>query len=158
MTLAHGLGHKVIDIQHTKTTSTPILEEREYKPLMKNKLDVYLKRLKILAVKTKELGATPVFITQTRMNHWKENNQLFGIDKEHTYGNTKYNGVDIHYMEKLLNDTTLFICKDRSDIICIDLASDIEFDHNDFYDFAHNTPSGATKIGGYLAYKIKSFY
>lgn len=114
---AYGAGHKTLDIQSMKTTSTPLLEEREYKPLMKTRLDAYLKRLNILAEKTKELGATPVFITQRRMDHWIDNDQVIGIDENHNYGSTKYNGVDMHYMEKLLNDTTMSICKHRSDSI-----------------------------------------
>lgn len=155
---AYGIGHEAIDIQSIKTTSTPVLEEREYKPLMKTMLDAYSSRLIVLLEKTKELGATPVFITQRRMNHWEEDNQIIGINEEFFCGNTECNGVDFHYMERLLNDTTMSICKNRSDSICIDLALDIEFKHNDFYDFAHNTPSGAAKIGNYLANKIKSFY
>ena len=155
---AHGIGHKAIDFQAMKTTTTPLLEEGGYEPLMRPGLDAYLGRLKILVEKTRELGATPVFITQRTMKHWEENNQVIGIDEKYSYGNIDHNGVDNHYMERLLNDTTMSICKDRSDSICVNLASDIKFEKNDFYDFAHNTPSGAAKIGNYLASKIKSFY
>ena len=158
LTKAHGIGHKAIDFQAMKTTTTPLLEEGGYEPLMRTGLDAYLGRLKILVEKTRELGATPVFITQRTMKHWEENNQVIGIDEKYSYGNIDHNGVDNHYMERLLNDTTMSICKDRSDSICINLASDIKFEQNDFYDFAHNTPSGAAKIGNYLASKIKSFY
>jgi len=158
MAKAHGIGHKAINYQAVKTTTTPLLEEGEYEPLMRTGLDAYLGRLKILVEKTRELGATPVFITQRTMKHWEENNQVIGIDEKYSYGNIDHNGVDNHYMEKLLNDTTMSICKDRSDSICINLASDIYFEQNDFYDFIHNTPSGAAKIGNYLANKIKPFY
>lgn len=158
LTKAYGLGHEMHDIKSIQTTSIPLLEEKEYRPLMKTRLDAYLKRLDILQTKTRELGAIPVFITQRRMNHWKKNNQIIGINEEYSYGNIKYNGVDMHYMEKLLNKVTMSICKDRNDIICIDLALELTFTRDDFYDFFHNTPSGAAKIGGYLSKKIKSFY
>jgi hypothetical protein len=158
LTEAYGAGHTTPDFQAMKTTSTPLLKETEYQPLMKTRLDAYFNRLVILANKTKELGAIPVFITQRRINHWKENDQVIGFSQESSYGVTKYNGVDMHYMEKLLNDTTMSMCKKRSDSICIDLAADVEFNHEDFYDFAHNTPSGTAKIGSYLAGKIKQFY
>jgi len=157
LTKGYDVGHKTMDFQTMETTSTPLLKETEYQSLMKIRLDAYFNRLVILANKTKEFGAIPVFITQRRINHWKDNDQVVGFSQESSYGVTKYNGVDMHYMEKLLNDTTMSMCKKHSNTICIDLATDIEFNHEDFYDFAHNTPSGAAKIGSYLADKIKSF-
>ncbi|MCP4414733.1 MAG: SGNH/GDSL hydrolase family protein [Gammaproteobacteria bacterium] len=157
LTKAYGAGHKTMDFQTMETTSTPLLKETEYQSLMKIRLDAYFNRLVILANKTKEFSAIPVFITQRRINHWKENDQVVGFSQEFNYGVAKYNGVDMHYMEKLLNDTTMSMCKKHSNTICIDLATDIEFNLEDFYDFAHNTPSGAAKIGSYLADKIKSF-
>jgi hypothetical protein len=155
---AYGISHKARSFQTTKTTTTPLLEEWEYEPLMKARLDAYLGRLRILVEKTRELGATPVFITQRTMKHWEEDNQVIGIDETYHYRNIEHNGVDNHYMEKLQNDTTMSICEERNDAICIDLASNISFEQDDFYDFAHNTPSGAAKIGNYLANEIRKIY
>lgn len=38
--------------------------------------------------------------------------------------------------------------------ICIDLAKELTFEDEDFYDGAHNTPQGAKKIGRYLYTKL----
>lgn len=154
----YRMGHHAYDIHSQTITTTPLLAEKEYQPLMQKRLDAYLNRLRILREKTQELGATPIFVTQTRRMHWQENNQIRGIDVRYGYEGATYNGVDMHYMEKILNDTTLSMCSSQSGSICIDLASELEFSHQDFYDFAHNTPSGAAKIGHYLAGKIQSLY
>ncbi len=152
----YRMGHHAYDIHSQAITTAPLLEEKAYQPLMQKRLAAYSKRLKILRKKTQALGATPIFVTQTRRMHWLENDQVRGIDVRYGYEGATYNGVDMHYMEGLLNETTMSMCTGRSDTICIDLASELEFSHDDFYDFAHNTPSGAAKIGHYLAKKIKS--
>ena len=60
----------------------------------------------------------------------------------------------MYYMDRLMNSTTMFTCK-RIDGLCIDLDSELEFDRSDFYDFVHNTPAGARKIGVYMANRLR---
>ena len=154
----YRMGHHRYDIHATTLTTKPLLAENAYKPLMQKRLAAYERRLDVLLEKTKEIGATPIFVTQTRRMHWLENGQVVGIDVRYGYDGVTYNGVDMHYMEKLLNETTMSVCKKQKDAICVDLASEVEFTHEDFYDFAHNTPSGAAKIGEYLADKVRLLY
>ena len=37
---------------------------------------------------------------------------------------------------------------------CLDLAAELRFEPGDFYDYEHNTPQGARKIGQWLAGKL----
>ena len=95
----------------------------------------------------------PIFVTQRRMSCWRKGNQVIGISYQSSYNAVKYNGVDMYYMNKLLNNTTMSVCK-QANGICIDLESELNFTHDDFYDFAHNTPRGTIKIGKYLYHKL----
>ena len=57
-------------------------------------------------------------------------------------------------MMRMLNDKTMEFCHAVGGI-CLDLASELEFNDSDFYDFYHNTPRGAEKIGLYLYQKLQ---
>ena len=46
------------------------------------------------------------------------------------------------------------VCREAG-AICIDLASMIEFQDEDFYDRIHSTPAGTKKIGLFLFEKLK---
>jgi hypothetical protein len=48
------------------------------------------------------------------------------------------------------NAELLAFCREV-DAICIDLAGELVFDLQDFYDAIHTTPSGSRKIGEFLA-------
>jgi hypothetical protein len=52
---------------------------------------------------------------------------------------------------RLINGATEAVC--RQDAACrfVDLAGELRFDAGDFYDLVHMTPSGARKIGAFLA-------
>jgi hypothetical protein len=39
-------------------------------------------------------------------------------------------------------------------ITCLDLAAELRFTEGDFYDYEHNTPRGAEKIGRWLSGKL----
>jgi hypothetical protein len=80
---------------------------------------------------------------------------LTGVASEAlTYNGLKINGMDQCIMMQLLNKRTLDFCRSNQGI-CIDLAGELEFDDTDFYDFYHNTPRGAEKIGQYLNQKLE---
>ena len=55
----------------------------------------------------------------------------------------------------LFNERTLVFCRRTGDT-CIDLAQNLALGFEDYYDFVHNTPDGAAKIGDYLAPQIES--
>ena len=55
------------------------------------------------------------------------------------------------YLEmQLYNGELLSFCEEVA-AICIDLAGDLAFETQDFYDAIHTTPRGSRKIGEYLA-------
>jgi hypothetical protein len=56
---------------------------------------------------------------------------------------------------RLVNEATKEICT-RSAPTCrfIDLASEISFKDDEFYDNVHTTPAGARRIGNYFAEKL----
>jgi len=57
-------------------------------------------------------------------------------------------------MMEILNKKTLETCRQIGGIP-IDLANEVEWADEDFYDFFHNTPKGAKKIGQYLFTQLK---
>ena len=111
-------------------------------------LAAYKARLVRIAELIERLGALPVFVTQTRSDFKLENGRLFGIAKREGP-----NGVDQGRALVRLNAATLETCRGRR-VICLDLATELHFADGDFYDYEHNTPQGAEKIGHWLAGKL----
>ncbi|MDA9464505.1 hypothetical protein [Bradyrhizobium sp. CCBAU 53415] len=59
---------------------------------------------------------------------------------------------------RIINRTTKTICeKHPQECRFVDLANELEFAKGDFYDSLHATPTGARKIGTYLAGKLLEF-
>jgi hypothetical protein len=42
--------------------------------------------------------------------------------------------------------------------MCIDLAAEDMWQDDDFYDFLHNTPKGARKLGNYLFERLSDLF
>jgi hypothetical protein len=77
-----------------------------------------------------------------------EHGRLIGIVKSEGP-----NGVDQGRALARVNAATLETCRERH-VVCLDLAAELHFADGDFYDFEHNTPQGAEKIGHWLAGKL----
>src|SRR4029078_1164724 len=55
----------------------------------------------------------------------------------------------------LVNDATGALCKERRrECHFIDLASELSFEDDDFYDNVHTTPAGARRIGEFLSDRL----
>jgi lysophospholipase L1-like esterase len=108
----------------------------------------YMGRLKAMAGLIRAMGAEPVFITQRRGDAMVIDGRLQGLAA--TDG---LNGLDEHRGLAQFNAATLRVCGELK-ITCADLAHDIRFEPEDFYDRIHYTPKGAEKIGRWLAGKI----
>src|SRR4051794_35861505 len=55
----------------------------------------------------------------------------------------------------LVNDATGALCQERpGECYFIDLASELAFEDDDFYDNVHTTPTGARRIGKFLSKKL----
>ena len=170
---AYGLKHDLNNSFDTSTwTSKPLLDSSDYDVLMKNNLDLYEERLSLLFSLVKELGAKPIFVTQTTRRYLLEGpivkgeisnyvlHKTIDIGDKYLYNKIRYNGVDKYYMMKNLNNRTIRFAESNGAIV-IDLAKDLqnEFDiYKDYYDAVHNTPSGTKKIGNYLYENLKIIF
>ena len=65
--------------------------------------------------------------------------------------------MDYFQLMELIHQSTLRVCKEEGGIP-IDLARGVKWDDADFYDFVHNTPAGAKKIGTYLYEKLRPLF
>ena len=124
---------------------------------MKPQLEGYALRLRVLGAKARELGATPVFVTQPSRRYKASGDAVLGVAKPFKHGDIMINGVDYYLMLKLLNEKTLEAGR-REGGIPIDLASEVPFEDRDFYDFNHMTPSGAAKVGHYLYENLTKYF
>ena len=141
------LHHRPADFSGAKWTDRPAPAGWQADRLEAN-LDVYKTRLVRVANLIERLGAVPVFITQTRSDYRLEHGRLIGIVKSEGP-----NGVDQGRALARVNAATLETCRERH-VVCLDLATELHFTDGDFYDFEHNTPQGAEKIGHWLAGKL----
>ena len=127
-----------------------------YRQLMQERLDAYADRLFRLSEKTREFGAEPIFVTQQTRYAKLVDGKIVGVSNiNHRYRGVTYNGVDRYFMHKELNRVAMEVCG-QVDAVCIDLAEELSLEDTDFYDFLHNTPAGAERIGKYLYIKTNS--
>ena len=96
--------------------------------------NLYLEKIKILNNLVKKRGGKIIFITQT-------------------------SGYGLSERLHLIAETIMFFCKSEK-LFCINLAKDLELEHNDFYDWAHLTPRGSEKVANYIYKEIldKNFF
>lgn len=132
-------------------TNTPLHED--HAAFMQKQLLDYEQRLRILLGKISAAGAKAIFVTQAAHYFKTENGEVIGMKDTLDFQGRKVNGVDLYSMHQLLNQTALRVCREGN-CIPIDLAGELTFADQDFYDYYHNTPAGAEKIGRYLAAKL----
>ena len=145
-------GHLRTDFSTVRWVNVP--RASHHVEMMRPLLQKYAERLRLLDHKVRAMGARPVFVTQPTHRCRYERRQVLGTDEEMSFYGVVINGVDYCIMIHLQNEKTMDICKDLNGI-CLDLASELAFDDEDFYDEYHNTPRGAEKIGTYLFEKLK---
>lgn len=138
------LRHQSVDYaaaRWTETGAQPI-------PVTDDALAQYRQRLKLMADEIHAMGAVPVFVTQARGDYKKMGGKLVGMVTE-----DGPNGVDQHDALARLNAATLAVCRENG-LLCLDLARELAFEDGDFYDYLHNSPAGAEKIGRWLYAKL----
>ncbi|AVM75621.1 GDSL-type esterase/lipase family protein [Magnetospirillum gryphiswaldense] len=96
-------------------------------------LNAYGQRLDVLIGKIRQMGAEPLLVTQNSGTYRLERGGVRGDLAEY-----------VHMAE--VNAVTLEACR-RHAVICLDLASLLEFGDGDFYDNVHTTPAGSRKVG-----------
>jgi lysophospholipase L1-like esterase len=141
------LHHHREDFVRAQWTDQPAQPGWQAEQLEAN-LAAYKDRLVRIAGLIERMGAVPVFVTQTRADYRLENGRLTGITAV-----DGPNGVDQGRLLGRFNAATMEVCRGRH-MACLDLATDLRFGDGDFYDYEHNTPQGAEKIGQWLAGKL----
>jgi lysophospholipase L1-like esterase len=150
-----NLGRRVLFDAYDWTTSALV---EDYGLLYQDHVAEYRRRLEHLLELVAERHGVPIFVTQpARIYRFRDNGELEGKVFEAwslRYRDVKINGVDYYHLLKMLNDTTLDVCKGDSRCIGIDAANEIQWENADFYDLVHNSPIGTEKLGSYLAHKL----
>jgi len=109
--------------------------------------------MKVVAL-TRELGSTPIFVTQ-RSARWKnKDNEIYGAETDEQIwvfkGNKfKFNNSDIWHTEKLVSEKIMSFCEDNG-IYCIDGVSTININVNNTYDLVHTNVEGSKEISKVL--------
>ena len=106
------------------------------------KAAVYRRRLERLDGLVRQFGATPIYITQARVDGRIVDGEWRQIVGSHGAEDT----ADL----LAINQATLGFCRDTGET-CVDLAGEIRFAPGDFYDAVHNTLAGSERIARFLA-------
>ena len=145
--------HRKINFNELKTTQTYHPEYVDtIKMLRSPYTQLYYNRVIKLASLTKQLGATPIFVSQRSFKYFLKDSILYGFDSLFTKNNLQLNGLDYYYLEENLNQTTMKACQDAN-AICIDFGQYQSFNSHDFYDWVHTTPAAIKK---FLRYFMKN--
>ena len=140
------LTHEPVDFAAATWTDTPL--QPDWRPEGHHGLNAYRDRLRALAAAAHGMGAVPVFVTQTRGDFKVVDGKVLGMG-----GDGELNGVDHYRRLSAFNAATRQVCAEQG-LLCLDLAREVRFEPVDFYDYLHNTPQGAEKIGRWLAAKL----
>jgi hypothetical protein len=141
--------HQKTDFASLQWTTAPSRED--WAAERAQALAAYDARLDELIDRIRALGAQPILVTQTR-GDWRKRPE--GVMEGAVHGKGEPNGLDVQMLLALFNARTLAACQ-RKGALCVDLAGKLEFKPDDFYDFLHNTPQGALKVGRFLADELK---
>lgn len=144
--LLHGSG---VSFRHEWVEAVPQPDVEAARPAFAARLAAYEERIEALSVRIREFGATPIFVTQVRYEYQVRNGRVFGVlDRRGAFN------LEAYVAMTLFNRSLLAACR-RVGAICVDLASELEFENGDFYDNLHTTPAGSRRIGDYLAAKLR---
>jgi len=146
------VGHRSVNFQKQQWVEAPRVTNHQ--ELIGPRLQAYEQRLKALDERVRRLGAVPIYVTQPIRRCKKLNGKTVGVAETESFEGIEIDGVDSCIMMQMLNNKTMEFCR-KVGGICVDLAGELEFEDGDFYDFYHNTPRGAEKIGAYLYQKLQ---
>lgn len=118
-------------------------------------LSAFESRLRLLIQASREAGALPVFATQQVRWGKLEHGKVLGLEKTVEFNRRTFNYVDLYLVMQMFNNVTRQVCAEEG-VVCLDLDLELVLEDEDYYDYLHNTPSGARKIGEYMALKLAS--
>ncbi len=146
--------HQALDFGNYDWTRDRIEDEAFVNAFTNNNLPAFSKRVERLVEWCENIGARPVFVTQPSSQYRFEGDTLYGVGEvfelEEGY---RYNGVDYYQMISQLNNEIMKACNSGCQVI--ELTSLPIWTTSDFYDWYHNTPAGAEKVGKIIAGQIK---
>ncbi len=149
-----NVGHAAVDFSKAKYITQGITTQAAFNTFDQG-LNVFEKRINKLIGYTKSMGAEPIFVTQpTLVFKWSDKNELEGQSETWNIYNEKYNGVDYYNFLNRLNERIKKVA--GGTYLVIDLTSKPIWRASDFYDFYHNTPIGAQKVGYQIFKEIKN--
>lgn len=156
LTARHAkLAHHKTEFGKLSWTDKPMHANHAEK--MAERVAAYEKRLRQLLPMVKEFGAIPILVTQAKGDAVIENGKWIGLVDGETDMRVFWevnNGLDRRIVLNFFNDVTMRVCYETPGAICVPLHEELLFEKDDFYDFVHNTPKGASKIGRYLKQKL----
>ena len=146
---AAGASHERVDFASLAWTTTP--RQADLAPLFRDHVAAYEERLTQLVATIRERGGQPVLLTQpARFARTRADGVREGAPRVWNYGTLEFNGLDCDTGLALLNAGTRRVAT-RLEVPLLDPASEIPWDDADFYDHMHFTPTGAAKLGHYVA-------
>lgn len=148
---SNKVGHRSVNFQQQQWIDAPRITNHQ--ALIAPRLRSYEQRLKALDERVRRLGGLPIYVTQPIRRCKSLNGKTVGVAETESFEGVELNGVDSCIMMRITNDKTMEFCHSVSGV-CLDLASEVEFEDGDFYDFYHHTPRGAEKTGIYLYLKL----
>ena len=122
-------------------------------------LAAYEARLRLLVEYSKDLGATPVFITQpSRRFKFDEKGEVLGLVApfKRRISGYEFNGVDYYHGLVELNSVTEKVARSNNLLVIEQTHLDSLTDEC-FYDFTHTTPLGSKIIGEHIASGFLNF-
>lgn len=145
--VTHGRRPPVND---TDFTSEGLLAAGERAALSSVVTASFLEGVDHLRQKAEAMDAVPVFMTQTAFAWSGAEGPPRGLRSRIHIHDQDMNYADVSAIHQAVNKGLRGLCSERR-LICLDVANDVAFDGDDFYDYLHNTPRGADKLGRYLA-------
>ena len=111
------------------------------------RIGLYADRLRALVDLSRDMGAMPVFVTQSiRKYRLTSNGLIEGIPREkQPYDGHVVSGVDLYWMMQKMNNVVEAIAREKG-IPYIPLGDYRGWKDEDFYDFLHLNPSGTRKL------------
>jgi hypothetical protein len=149
---SNKVGHRLVNFQKQEWVDAPKITNHQ--ELIGPRLQAYEQRLKALDERVRRLGGVPIYVTQPIRRCKNLDGKTVGVAETESFEGIEIDGVDSCIMMSMLNNKTMEFCREVGGV-CLDLASELEFDDADFYDFYHNTPRGAEKTGVYLYQKLQ---
>jgi hypothetical protein len=145
------VGHRAVDFSSVTWTERPRLSG--HAALAADAVARYTERLRLLLSKSGASGAVPICVTQAARYYRTDRGRLEGVTEPIQFGAVQVNGVDYAHLIEHFDRATLAVCSEFGGIP-LDASRDVAWQDADFYDFVHNTPQGARKLGEYLAARL----